>query len=53
MQEMLRVAAQITQHARRVALHFGRRCPVLEVWRTLYTAWTAPEWLKAPTPDSA
>lgn len=44
MQEMLRVAAQLTVHARRVALNFGRHCPAFAVWRELYVAWTAPDW---------
>jgi hypothetical protein len=51
MQEMMQVAAQLTEHARRVALNFGRHCPVLKVWRKLYEAWTATD---APAlPDTA
>jgi hypothetical protein len=48
---MMQVAAQLTEHARRVALNFGRHCPVLKVWRKLYEAWTATD---APAlPDTA
>jgi hypothetical protein len=43
MQEMMQVAAQLTEHARRVVLNFGRHCPVLKVWRALYEAWTAAD----------
>ncbi len=51
MQEMMQVAAQLTEHARRVVLNFGRHCPVLKVWRALYEAWTAAD---APAlPDTA
>jgi hypothetical protein len=54
MQEMLRVAAQLTEHARRVALNFGRRCPAFAVWRDLYAAWTAKDWLTPqPCVDTA
>lgn len=51
MQEMMRVAVKLTQHARRVALNFGRHCPVFVVWRDLYHQWLQPDWL--PQPDSA
>ena len=44
MQEMMRVAAQLTEHARRVALNFGRHCPAFPVWRDLYAAWTVLDW---------
>lgn len=53
MQEMLRVAAQLTEHARRVALNFGRHCPAFQVWRDLYTEWTASDWPMALMPDTA
>lgn len=43
MQEMMRVAAQLAVHARRVALNFGQHCPALTVWRTLYEDWTRTE----------
>jgi hypothetical protein len=49
MQEMLRVAAQLTQHARRVTLNFGRHCAAFTVWR----AWTAPDWPIPQTADTA
>ncbi|QAU24203.1 IS1380 family transposase [Dyella sp. M7H15-1] len=45
MQEMMRIAAQRTLHARRVTLNFDRHCPVFKVWRTLYVTWTADDWL--------
>ena len=32
MQEMMRVAALLTTHARRLALNFSRHCPVFAVW---------------------
>lgn len=44
MQEMMAVAAQLTAHARRVALNFGRHCPAFTVWRDLYERWTASDW---------
>lgn len=50
MQEMMRVAVRLTGHARRVALNFGRHCPVFVVWRDLYDDWTHRHWL--PQPDS-
>lgn len=53
MQEMLRVAAQLTEHARRVALNFGRHCPAFQVWRELYVEWTTPGWPIPPAPDTA
>ena len=53
MQEMLRVAAQLTQHARRVTLNFGRHCAAFAVWRDLYSAWTAPDWPMPQTADTA
>ena len=53
MQEMMRVAAQLTEHARRLALNFGRHCPAFEVWSSLYTAWTAPDWAMPFVPDTA
>jgi len=43
MQEMMRVAAQLAVHARRVALNFGQHCPALIVWRALYEDWTRTE----------
>jgi hypothetical protein len=53
MQEMMRVAAQLTEHARRLALNFSRHCPAFEVWSSLYAAWTAPDWTMPCVPDSA
>jgi hypothetical protein len=53
MQEMLRVAAQLTQHARRVALNFSRHCPAFAVWSALYAAWSAPDWPMPCVPDTA
>jgi hypothetical protein len=53
MQEMLRVAAQLTEHARRVALNFSRHCPAFAVWSALYEAWTAPDWTMPSVPDTA
>lgn len=44
MQEMMTVAAQLTAHARRVALNFGSYCPAFTVWRDLYAAWTTSDW---------
>ena len=48
MQEMMRVAAVLTAHARRLALNFGRHCPAFAVWRDLYAAWHAPDVLLEP-----
>ncbi|WP_281172510.1 IS1380 family transposase [Chitinimonas koreensis] len=53
MQEMLRVAAKLTRHARRIALNFGRRCSAFVVWHDLYAAWVAPEDAIAAAPSSA
>ena len=53
MQEVMRVAALITVHARRVALNFGRHCPVFNVWRDLYAEWTARDWPSPIAPDTA
>lgn len=51
MQELMQVAAQLTVHARRVALNFGRHCPAFVVWRELYDAWTTIDL--EPPPDVA
>jgi hypothetical protein len=50
MQEMLRVVAQWTRHARRVMLNFDRHGAVFKVWRALYVAWTAPDWIVPAAP---
>ena len=52
MQELLRVAAQLTSHARRVALTFGRHCPAFAVWRELYIAWTTEPWPAGASPPA-
>ncbi len=49
MQEMMRVAAKLTAHARHLALNFGRHCPVFHVWRDLYVAWVAPDPMLEPS----
>lgn len=41
MQDMMRVAAVVTAHARRLALNLGAHCPVLPVGGDLYDAWQA------------
>ncbi len=48
MQEMMRVAVKLTDHARRVALNFGRHCPVFVVWRDLYEDWMSRTCLLQP-----
>lgn len=42
MQDMMRVAAVVTAHARRLALNLGAHCPVLSLWGDLYDAWQVP-----------
>lgn len=53
MQEMMRVAVQLTHHARRVALNFLRAIARCSMSGRRYTrGWTAGDWLPAATPSS-
>lgn len=40
MQELLRVAVIMTRHGRRLVLNFARHCPIFELWRRRYAAWS-------------
>lgn len=40
MQELLRVAAILTRHGRRLMLNFARHCPIFDLWRRRYAAWS-------------